>query len=519
MNDNAKVIAGLTREQLELVRLRLNKIEKRDNESAPRPILRQSKESNLFPLSFAQQRLWFIDQMTPGNVAYNIPAVVRLSGPLDVNALERSFNEIVRRHEILRTSFRTAGERQFQEVAPSLELSIDLKDLTMLGREERESEAMRLTAWESRQPFDLTRGNLLRVTLIRLAERDHIMLRTIHHIISDKISQDIFVNELLALYSAFASGRPSPLTELPIQYADFACWQREWLQGGVLQSQLSYWKETLANAAPLLKLPTDFPRPAVQSFRGARQMLECPASLLSGLEALSQQVGCTLFMTLLTALKALLYHYSAQQDVSVGTTISGRHRTETEGLIGLFVNTLVLRTSLSDDPTFVELLRRVREVVLGAEAHQYLPFERLVEELQIERDPGCHPLFQIIFNLQNTAPVTTGLPELNLTPMEANNGTVKFDMAIFLTKMTNGIVGQFFYNTDLFRAPTIARMIEDYKTLLSAVVESRNETLTNLLNMVDRENQRREQSQRNELKKSNLEKLRAGRRKAAGRPD
>ncbi|HEX5735288.1 MAG TPA: condensation domain-containing protein [Blastocatellia bacterium] len=516
MNDNAKIISELSRDQLELLRARLSRLTKKGRDDSLMPITRQSRDSNKFPLSFAQQRLWFIDQMVPGGFAYNIPTAVRLTGRLDADALERALNEIVRRHESLRTTFTTVDEQPVQVIAPSGSVPLHKIDLMGLPYAEREAEATRLTGEETRQPFDLSRGPLLRATLMRVDEQDHILVRTIHHVVSDKISQDILVRELIALYDAFSTGRPSPLQELPIQYADFAHWQREWLRGEVLESQLAYWKQKLAGAAPALNLPADRARPPVQTFNGARHSMQLPVELVADIELLSQREGCTPFMTLLAALKALIYLYTNQQDISIGTTISGRHRTEIESLIGFFVNTLVLRTEVPGDVSFSDLLGLVREVVLGAEAHQYVPFEKLVEELHVQRDPSRHPLFQVIFNLQTAPPSSFELPGLVLTPIEANNGTVKFDMAIFLARIPEGLFGSFFYNTDLFEASTIARMAEDYETLLRTVAARPGARLGELQEMLSQENQRKRALRLNELKRSNLQRLKAVRRKGAG---
>nr|QEO74763.1 condensation domain-containing protein [uncultured bacterium] len=517
MAENSRLIAELSREQLELLRLKLSKMEKKEKDPSQAPITRQGRTSNTFPLSFAQQRLWVIDQLMPGAHAYNIPTAVRLKGQLDVAALERATNEIVRRHESLRTTFTAAGGQPVQVIAPILTIKLGLFDLSGSPPEERETEAMRLMGEQTREPFDLTAGPLLRTALIRLDDRDHILVRIVHHIVSDKISLEIFVRELVMLYESYRSGDGSPLQELPIQYADYAVWQREWLRGEVLEKQLSYWKQRLRGARASLEIPTDRPRPQVQSFAGARHSTQWESQLVGQLERLSQREGCTLFMTLLAALKSLLFYYSRYADISVGTTISGRHKAETEQLIGFFVNTLVLRTDMSGDPTLVELLGRVREVVLGAEAHQYLPFERLVEELQIERDPGRHPLFQVIFNLQTPPAHSLDLPGLTLTPLDASNGTVKFDMAIFLSKLPEGLLGSFFYSTDLFDASTISRMTDDYETLLRFFIARPEARLSEALEEVERERGRKQAAHLTELKKSNFERLKGARRKIASR--
>ena len=319
-------------------------------------------------------------------------------------ALERSLGEIVRRHEVLRTSFPTVEGVAVQRIAPVLEVGLPVVELQGLDEGEREAEVRRLAAEEAQRPFDLARGPLLRVCLLKLGEEDHGLLVTLHHIVTDGWSLGVFIRELSALYQAFSTGRPSPLAGLPIQYADFAAWQRGWLQGAVLEGQLGYWQEQLAGAPSLLELPTDRPRPAVQSSRGASAVFTLEAELTQGLKALSQRAGVTLFMTLLGAFMVLLARYSRQEDIVVGSPTANRTHSQTEGLIGFFVNTLVLRADLSGDPPFEELMGRVRRVALEAYAHQEVPFERVVEALQPERTLSHSPLFQVLFALQ-TAPV------------------------------------------------------------------------------------------------------------------
>jgi amino acid adenylation domain-containing protein len=424
------------------------------------------------PLSFAQQRLWFIDQLEPGRSVYNFPAAVRLKGPLDVVALEQSLNEIVRRHDALRTTFALVDGRPVQVIAPLLTLTLPMVDLRGLRETERETEVQRLATNEARRPFDLAEGPLVRATLLRLGENEHVGLLTMHHIVSDGWSTGILIREMAVLYDAFSSGRPTSLAELPIQYADFAHWQRQWLQGEVLQAHLTYWKQQLAGAPPVLELPTDHPRPIVQTFRGAHQSLQLPENISAGLKALSQQQGVTLFMTLLAAFETLLHSYTSQDDIIIGTPIANRNRLETEGLIGFFVNTLVLRSDLSGNPDFSEVLRRVREVCLGAYAHQDLPFERLVEELHLARNLSRNPLFQVMFVLQNTRLGTLELPGLTLDPLEVDSGTTHFDLTLHVADTGRELIATLSYNTDLFEAASIARMLRHFTTLLEAVCAS-----------------------------------------------
>ncbi|HID51927.1 MAG TPA: non-ribosomal peptide synthetase, partial [Anaerolineae bacterium] len=421
------------------------------------------------PLSFAQQRLWFLEQLSPGNIAYNIPMALRLSGALDVAGLQQSLQEIARRHEALRTVFVEENGRPVQRILPDLPIDLPVTDLRHLPEAERESQAQALAVAEAKRPFDLATGPLIRAALLQLADDEYVALLTMHHIISDGWSMGVFIQEMATLYAAFAAGRPSPLPELPIQYADFAHWQREWLQGDALESQLAYWKEQLAGATPFLDLPTDRPRPAIQSANGATETFVLPPELAQQLAELSQTQGATLFMTLLAAFQILLSRYANQTNVSVGTPIANRTQAEIEGLIGFFVNTLVMRTDLSGQPDFTELLARVRETALGAYAHQDLPFEMLVEELQPGRDLSHTPLFQVMFVLDNAPLDGLELPNLTLSPVEADGGTATFDMTLTLRESPDGLLGMWEYNTDLFDRSTIQRMIGHFQTLLEGI--------------------------------------------------
>ena len=441
------------------------------------------------PLSFAQQRLWFIDQLDPGNSVYNFPVAVRLKGSLNLPALEQSLNEIVRRHESLRTTFSTVDGQPAQIIASRLTVELPIVDLRELSGVERETEVQRLVVEEARRPFDLARGPLLRASVLQLADDEQVGLLTMHHIVSDGWSAGILIRELAALYQAYCSESPSPLPELPIQYADFAHWQREWLQGDVLQRQLDYWKRQLEGAPPLLELPEDHTRPAVQSFRGGHQSLRLPKAIGSALSALSRQEAATLFMTLLAAFKVLLQCYTRQDDVVVGTPVANRNRLEIEGLIGFFVNALVLRTDLSGNPTFRELLRRVRKVCVDAYVHQDLPFERLVEELHIDRDLSRNPLFQVMFVLQNSPVHAVELPGLTLNPVIADGGTTHFDLTLHIVDTEQGLVATAAYNTDLFDTDTITRMLAHFQTLLEAIVEDPDRHLSELSLLTDAERQ------------------------------
>ncbi len=416
------------------------------------------------PLSYAQQRLWFLDQLDPDSPAYNVPVAVRVKGRLDAAALARSLNEIVLRHESLRTGFSFSGGQPVQVSTPGLSLEMPLIDLT--AHPEGGQEALRLAREEARQPFDLRRPPLARARLIRLNAEEHVLLLTMHHIVSDGWSMGVLIREMAALYEAFAQGLPSPLAELPVQYADFAAWQREQLQGAPLERQLSYWRERLSDAPAQLELPTDRARPAVQSHRGAVRRFRLGRELTDELKTLSRREGVTLFMTLLAAFDALLARYTGQEDIVVGTPIANRHRVEVEGLIGFFVNTLALRTDLGGDPTFRELLGRVRETALGAYAHQEMPFERLVEELQPERDLGRTPLYQVMFIFQNTPVELLTLPQLSFEPVDVYSGTVKVDLVLNMQETADGLSANIEYSAELFEAGTVERMVEHFENLL-----------------------------------------------------
>jgi amino acid adenylation domain-containing protein len=430
-------------------------------------------------LSFAQQRLWFLDQLMPGSSVYNIPAPVRLTGPLDLAALKRGFEEIIRRHESLRIKFITIDGQPFQVVTPHAPLDLKAVDLGSLPKEQQEDEIKRVANLEAQVPFDLSTGPLLRVTLVKLAGDDHVLLSTMHHIISDGWSMGIFIREIAALYSAFAYGKPSPLAALRIQYPDFAEWQREWLKGERLETQLAYWKKQLEDA-PVLELPADRARPPFQTFKGARQATVLSKELTQGLKKLSQQQDCTLFMALLAGFQTLLYRYTGQEDISIGSAIANRPEAELEGLIGLFANTLVLRTDLSGNPTFKELLNRVQKISREAYAHQDLPFEQLVDELQPQRDLVRNPLFQVMFVLQNTPIASFDVANLRLRGVNIDSGFAKFDLWLSMLEGQGMLWTNLEYSTDLFDESTIIRMIGHLKTLLEGAVANPESRLSDL---------------------------------------
>ncbi|MBD2529847.1 amino acid adenylation domain-containing protein [Nostoc flagelliforme FACHB-838] len=440
------------------------------------PVPRQGN----IPLSFAQQRLWFFSQIEPNSNAYNIPVAIRLIGKLNVAALSKSINEIIRRHEILRTKFNVVDGEAIQVIHNGENFTFTVIDLQALPEDKKQQEVQNLAVLEAQKPFDIVQDCLIRTTLIQLSETDHVILLTMHHIVSDGWSTGIFIKEITALYTAFSQGQFSPLPELPIQYADFAIWQRKWLQGEVIKTQLNYWKQQLGGNLPILELPSDRPRPAIQSHNGATQPFQLSKSLTEKLKSLSQREGVTLFMTLLAAFKVLLYRYTQQEDIIVGTPIANRNRAEIEGLIGFFVNTLVLRTNFSNNTSFRKLLQQVREVTLGAYAHQDLPFERLVEELQPGRDLSHSPLFQVMFVLQNAAPEFIQLPELTLQPLTAEKKTAKFDITLSLSETEAGVQGDLEYNTDIFDAARITRMLGHFQILLEGVVANPQQNLSEL---------------------------------------
>ncbi|MGM3309125.1 condensation domain-containing protein, partial [Anabaena sp. WFMT] len=443
------------------------------------PIKRHSWKKEL-PLSFAQQRLWFLDQLEPDSPFYNIPMAVRLQGQLHHDALEQSFHTIVQRHKALQTNFQTVAGQPTAVISPTKLINLPILDLSALPTQQRETEIKQLVLAEAQSPFDLNNDLLLRVKLLHIGEQEYILLLTMHHIISDGWSIGVVVREVSQLYTAFCAGQPPTLPELPIQYADFAAWQRQWLKGEVLQEQISYWRKNLEGLPPRLELPTDRPRPPVQRFQGAIHALTISPELTVALNQFSQQTGSTLFMTLLTAFKVLLGRYTNSTDIVVGTPIANRNQGETEQLIGLFANTLVLRTDLSGNPAFRELLSRVREVALGAYAHQDLPFEQLVEELQPLRSLSHTPLFQVMFVLQNAPLSELELAGLTLSAVETELGIAKFDLTLYMEQVDSGLRAAFEYNTDLFDASTISRMAGHLQTLLTAIAANPDQQILEL---------------------------------------
>ena len=434
------------------------------------PVVNRRDGSDHYPLSYAQQRLWFLDQLEPGQAFYNLPVAVRLEGEVDERVLGQVVNEVVRRHEILRTTFATVDERPVQHIAAELTVAVSVEDLTNIPNGERERQAQELAQMEAQTPFDLVTGPLLRVRLLRLTATEHILVFTVHHIVADGWSMGVLVREIAALYRAYVHQNPSPLPELAIQYADYAAWQRQWLSGPVLQEQGTYWIKHLAGAPSILTLPTDRPRPSAHSYRGATHTFTVAAPTVIGLYQVGQQTQATLFMTLAAAFTVLLARYSGQRDICLGTPIANRTRAELEPLIGFFVNTLVLRTQIDPTQPFLTLLEQVRTTALNAYAHQDIPFEQVVEVLNPERQLSHTPLFQVMLILQNAPMDTLALPGLTLSSLPAESTTAKFDLTVDLVETDGELSGTVDYSTDLFEAATIARLMNHYIRLLEAIV-------------------------------------------------
>ena len=453
--------------------MRAAEISARDKRALLADLLRQRASKPVTaPLSFPQQRLWFLDQLEPGSPLYNVHSAVRLQGQLNIAALEQSFDFIVRRHETLHTTFQLHNGQPVQVISPQHSLVVEHADLNASAvNTALEEEALR--------PFDLAAGPLLRVKLLRLGADDHVLSLTMHHIVSDGWSMGVLIAELVSLYEVFSRGESPSLPELPIQYADFARWQHDWLKGDVLLTQLDYWKKQLDNVATL-QLPADRPRPLIRSHRGSRQTLTLPPDLSHALVKLAKAESVTLFTLLLAAWQTLLSRYTGQTDIAVGTPMANRNRFETEALIGFFVNTLVLRTDVSGNPTFRELLERVFSVVLDAQAHQDVPFEKIVEQLQLERSLSYTPLFQVMFALHNAPMQKVDSPGLKLTSVEAEHTTARFDLTFELFERNGNISGALEYSTDLFDAATITRLLAHYERLLSAIVDNPEQKILEL---------------------------------------
>jgi aspartate racemase len=471
-------LATLSLAKLALLELKLKQQRRAMAQSIPRAANRDSA-----PLSHSQQGLWVLNRLMPGASIYHTPTAARLTGALDVAALQQALDCIVARHQALRTTFSLVGGTPRQMIAEQLSLELPLIDLSELPEAEREAEAQRRLKQEAMRPFDLSRGPLIRAVLLQLTSSEHILVVTMHHIVTDGWSVGVFHQELTALYEAFSAGRPSPLGELPIQYTDYAQWQRQSFEGEAYELQLSYWKQQFSTLPPVLELPTDHPRSnarAYQAFRGARHEISLSKQLTSDLKLFCQKENVTLFMTLLTAYQLLLYRYTGEEDIVVGTPIAGRSLPETEGLIGLFINTLALRTSLAGNPTGRELLRRVRETALGGYANQEMPFAQLVKELQPDRSLAHNPLFQAMFVLQSEGLPPLQLPGLKVSHLRVGNTMANFDLTLDIVERDGQLVCLFESNADLFAVETIERMMSHFQNLLAGLVASPEQRISQL---------------------------------------
>ncbi|MEH2366204.1 condensation domain-containing protein, partial [Nostoc sp.] len=490
MSDLLKRLEALSPEKRELVLQKLKKQQQSpQNNGRQIPPLTPVSRKQPLPLSFAQARLWFLDQLEGENCVYNVPFFWQISGFLNITALKQAITAIVQRHEVLRTTFSFVDESPIQVIHATPKLTMQVLDWQQLTEEDQLKKAQQLAAEELQQPFDLSNPPLLRVKLLQLSNQSHLLLLVIHHIACDGWSMQIFRRELFTLYTAFCAGEPCPLPELSLQYADFAHWQRQCLQGEVLQTQLNYWHKQLAEVPPLLELPTDRPRPSVQTYRGRSEFLELNQDLTQKLKRLSQKSGTTLFMTMLAVFTLLLSRYSGQEDIVVGSAIANRNRRETKPLIGFFVNTLALRTNLQGNPTFLELLERVKQVTLDAYDHEDLPFEKLVDELGKERSLSHHPLFQVAFGLQNETQEKLETNRLTITRFEWENTTTLFDLSLMFRETPQGLTGEWEYATDLFEAKTIQRMVRHFAVLVQAIVDNPQQAINTLPLITEAERQ------------------------------
>lgn len=433
------------------------------------------------PVSSVQRRLWFFDQLEPGTWFYNVPATLAFDGPLDVDALQRSLAEIVRRHETLRSTVVAGPDGPRQVVAPAGSFTLPVIDLSTTPAASREAEVQRLAGAETLKPFDLGRGPLFRATLLRVSVERHVLFVTAHHIVCDGLSVKVLIGELAALYAAMTSGRPSPLDALPMRYADIAAREEAALRRGELHDDVAYWRHTLAGVPPFLDLPADRPRPARQTFRGERQFGRISGEVADRLKALGREQGATLFMTLLAAWYALLFRYTGQTDVVVGAPVSGRDETGTEQMIGCFVNMLPLRCSLAGDPPFAELVRRVRDVAVGAYGHQRLPFDKLVEEVRPARDPRRAPIFQVVLNMGSYADVwLPPAPGLRVQLLDLQHEPSMVDVTLYATELAEGVQLRMVYKADLFDQASMQQMLRRFETLVMAAAANPGTTISAL---------------------------------------
>ena len=478
MDDVSSHVASLSPDERAALVMKLKRKVKGAEREVDHTICRRGS-STAAPVSLAQQRLWLLHQLDPATDPYYLPFYYRLTGPLDTAALQRGLNEVIRRHEILRTVFKELDSEVVQIVLPSFDLALPAIDLSDLSEARVEQEIKTLVDAEAERPFDLEQGPLMRALLLRVSAEEHGFLLVFHHLVMDGWSMDIFMDELMTCYEAFSANKPHSLPELPLQYADFAAWQRGWTTGSVLPEQLAYWKQQLSGDLPVLEIPTDHPRPPRMSYRGGDRSFDLTKDLTEQLNELSHREGATLFMTLMAALLTLLHRYTGQEDIILGTAVAGRNHAEIEKLIGFFINTLILRTDLTGDPKFSELLGRVREVALGAYDHQDVPFEKLVEELQPERDPSRTPFFQVMVSFQTVPAVELTTSGLKITPQDVGNQS-RFDLELHLWDVPEGLAGTLIYDSDLFEQSTIARMLRHFETLLEGVAANPEARLSEL---------------------------------------
>ncbi|MHC4268500.1 MAG: non-ribosomal peptide synthetase [Planctomycetota bacterium] len=469
MSNTSKRIENLSPEKRALLE---KKLKEKKLATSMRKSIPRRENPGVAPLSYAQQRLWFLNQLEPDSPFYNISQVFRIHGTINVESLHKALNAIINRHEILRTSFKLEGEQPVQVISTKLTLDLPTINISESPGKKRETRIQNLISDFTQQPFDLTCGPLILFHLIRIDSQEHIFVVVMHHIISDGWSMGIFNRELEALYNSFCSGEPYTPQELPIQYADFSQWQRQWFKGNVMENQLDYWRKQFKNVPSLLDLPIDHQRPLIQSFRGSKKSVLLSNELTRALKALSIKKNTTLFMTLLAAFQLLLFRYTGQKIIVTGSPIANRTISEIENLIGFFVNTLVFRADFSDNPTFSELLKQVRQVTLNAFENQDLPFEKLVEELQPERNLSYSPLFQVMFAFQNDSPVSLDLSNLTLTPVKVDYKSSKFDLTLFVSETDQGLRALMEYNTDLFNHDTIMRMLGNFQTLLENITKN-----------------------------------------------
>ncbi|MFL6194097.1 MAG: condensation domain-containing protein [Thermoanaerobaculia bacterium] len=511
-------IAALSPSRRALLELLLIEEVAAGSRTAAVPVSSRERERTA-PLAFGQQRLWLQERLEPGSAAYNTASALRLRGAVDPALLRRCFAEISRRHESLRTTFSESGGVPVQTVGPPAPVELPVVDLAGLPVERRDAELRRVAEGEFLRPFDLARGPLHRARLVRLELDEYALLIAMHHIVSDAWSMGVLTRELAAIHAAFAAGRPSPLPELPLQYADFARWQQEWMAGPALEEQLAYWRGRLAGAPEVLEVPPDRPRPAARRFRGGLLTARLPREVADPFRELCSQRGVTLFMALLAIFEVLLHARTGESDLVVGVDVAARNPPETEALIGFFVNQLVLRVDAGGDPSFAELLERVREASLGAFAHQDLPFGRLVEELAPRRTLARNPLFQVMFGLYNVPQGELDLGGVAVIPLEIEGGASVFDLSLYAAESGEELLLMLRHDADLYEPATAGRLLEDFEILARRAVAAPDERLSALVEHLAAERRRRREAGREGLEKARLKTLKTVRRRAVAAPD